>query len=174
VIVRGSGDRENVVVRDSDPRVGERSLVDVPMAEWVGQILDVGMMKTSTITSATSAMFVSPPKVPHGGGFRAPAPPYYEQNPEITPQSARGTRPGMSAQASPAARQVVVGQPEQAAIPYPERHVMYVENICQLLRSIQRRETLFDDCTPQQRERLRASLSDATTLLAQVRSKLKL
>jgi hypothetical protein len=80
----------------------------------------------------------------------------------------------MSAQASPAARQVVVGQPEQAAIPYPERHVMYVENICQLLRSIQRRETLFDDCTPQQRERLRASLSDATTLLAQVRSKLKL
>ena len=51
VLVRGAtgGDREHVVVRDSDPRIGDRSLFEVPYTEWVGHPLDVATMRTSAI-----------------------------------------------------------------------------------------------------------------------------
>src|SRR5688500_12271997 len=56
VIVRGEPgtDREHVVVRDSDPRIGERSMFDVPIAEWPGHELEVATMKSSTIVSVIS------------------------------------------------------------------------------------------------------------------------
>jgi hypothetical protein len=54
VVVRGlpGTDREHVVIRDSDPRVGESSLFDVPYREWVGKTLEVATMTTSTILAA--------------------------------------------------------------------------------------------------------------------------
>jgi hypothetical protein len=173
-IVRGSGDRENVVVRDSDPRVGDKSLFDVPVSEWVGKILDVGMMKTSAITEA----LVLGPGAPAGGlpgaaAYRPPTPQYMDQNPEIVPSNARGTRPGVAAQSMPMAKQVVVGpSAEEPVVPYPERHVQYAENIGQLLRSLHRRTTIIDDCTAEQRKRLRTALEEANLLLAQLRGKI--
>jgi hypothetical protein len=47
-------DREHVVVRDSDPRIGEHSLFDVPVASWVGQELEVATMTSSTILAVTA------------------------------------------------------------------------------------------------------------------------
>jgi hypothetical protein len=57
VIVRGElgGDREHVVVRDSDPRIGERSLFEVPISEWIGRELEVATMTSSTIVEVAPA-----------------------------------------------------------------------------------------------------------------------
>ena len=70
------------------------------------------------------------------------------------------------------ARQVVVGgapQPAETELPYPERHVLYAENCAALLRSISRRDRMFEDVTGSQRERLRRALDDAASLLEQIR-----
>jgi hypothetical protein len=175
-VVRGSGDRENVVVRDSEPRVGERSLFELPVTEWIGKILDAGGMKTTPITEATLLGPGAPPGgLPHGAPYRPETPGYTDHHPEIVPTAARGTRPGVAAQSMPMARQVVVGPSAAAAepvVPYPERHVQYAENIGHLLRSLHRRTTILDDCSAEQRRRLRAALEEANLLLAQLRGKL--
>lgn len=172
-VVRGAGDRENVVVRDSEPRINDKSLFEVPVAEWVGKILDVGMMKTSTITEALVVAPAPAGGLPAAASYRPPTPGYMDQTPEIVPQHSRGTRPGVAAQSMPMAKQVVVGPPaDEPVIPYPERHVQYAENIGQLLRSLHRRTTISEDCTPEQRKRLRTALEEANLLLAQLRAKL--
>ena len=55
VVMRGEpgGDKQDLMVRDSDPRIGERSLWDVPTREWPGHALDVAMVVTSPIESVT-------------------------------------------------------------------------------------------------------------------------
>ena len=67
----------------------------------------------------------------------------------------------------------VVGAAPQPSVehelPYPERHVLYAENIAALLRSISRRDRLYDDVRPDQRDRLRRALDDAASLLEQIR-----
>jgi hypothetical protein len=170
-IVRGSGDRENVVVRDSEPRINEKSLFDVPVTEWVGKILDVGMMKTSTITEALVVAPVPVGGLPGAAPYRPETPGYMDHHPEMVPQHARGTRPG-AAQSMPMAKQVVVPAADEPVVPYPERHVQYAENIGHLLRSLHRRTTLADDCTAEQRRRLRSALDEANLLLAQLRGKI--
>lgn len=196
VIVRGEPgtDRELVVVRDGDPRIGERSLFEVPVAEWVGKELEVATMTTSTIVGVTAehdpaaiqavgvdgklernpwARPDAPPSEP--AAFQAPRPPGFPANPRIVPSPAHGTHPVLAAAVSPAhgvAKQVVVGapaQPSEPEIPYPERHVRYAENIAALLRSIVRRDRLFDDMAAEQRIRLRRALDDAALLLEQIR-----
>jgi hypothetical protein len=173
VVVRGSGDRENVVVRDSDPRIGSHSMFDLPVADWVGRTMDVAMMKTSEITSATQ----TPPDVvvaplAENTTYQVPSPRYMEHRPEMAQVAARGTRPDMNAQAMAAARGVVVGQPAPEPVPYPERHVQYAERICQLLRSLLQRDRMLEDCTPAQRDRLEKALHDALPLLGELRAKL--
>jgi len=69
---------------------------------------------------------------------------------------------------------VVVGHPPPPAepeLPYPQRHVRYAESVAQLLRSIARRDRLFEDIANNRelRDRLRTSLDDAATLLEQIR-----
>lgn len=173
VIVRGSGDRENVVVRDSEPRINDTSLFDVPVTEWVGKILDAGMMKTSTISEAVVIAPVPAGGLPGAAPYRPQTPGYMDHSPEMVPQHARGTRPGVAAQSMPMAKQVVVGpSADEPVVPYPERHVQYAENIGQLLRSLHRRTTIIDDCTPEQRKRLRSALDEANLLLAQLRGKI--
>jgi hypothetical protein len=171
-VVRGSGDRENVVVRDSEPRVNEKSLFDVPVAEWVGKILDVGMMKTSPITEALVVAPVPAGGLPGAAPYRPATPGYMDHNPEIVPQHARGTHPALAAQSLPMAKQVVVPSAAEPVVPYPERHVQYAENIGQLLRSLHRRTTLVEDCTADQSKRLRSALDEANLLLAQLRAKI--
>jgi len=199
VIVRGEPgtDREHVIVRDSDPRIGERSMFEVAVAEWPGNSLEVATMVSSTIVSvvletdpvAIAAVGVDgqlqqnpwarPTPEPPNEGFAAPRPAGMPESPRIVPARARGTHPAQAAVGvlpsprSGVAKQVVVGAtPRPAAepeLPYPERHVLYAENVAALLRSISRRDRLYDDVRPDQRDRLRRALDDAVGLLEQIR-----
>ena len=116
------------------------------------------------------------PAIPQGG-FQAPRPAGMPESPRIVPARAKGTHPAQAAVfPSPhhhVAKQVVVGAAPQPSVehelPYPERHVLYAENIAALLRSISRRDRLYDDVRPDQRDRLRRALDDAASLLEQIR-----
>jgi hypothetical protein len=200
VIVRGQPgtDRELVVVRDGDPRIGDRSLFEVPLREWIGQVLEVATMTSSPIVSAVeerapeaiAAVAVdghlerSPWARPSpddlaAGPVQVPRPPGFPESPRIVPSNAKGTHPALGKQGPLArdavARDVVVGKGMRKASegaaepPYPLRHVLYAENITALLRSIHRRDRLYADVDPVQRERLRTALDDAAALLEQIR-----
>jgi hypothetical protein len=173
VVVRGQAgtDREHVVVRDSDPRIGEQSLFDVPPADWVGQPLEIATMKTSNVVSVHREGDPAPAPAHHS--FKAPAPGGMGDTPRIVPVGARGTHVG---NAKPAphdlARQLVMGQADQAP-PYPLRHVVYAEDVVTRLRSIHRREGLWHDLSHDRelRERLTRALEQATQLLAEIKQR---
>ena len=208
VIVRGQAgtDREHVVVRDSDPRIGERSMFDVPIAEWPGQVLEVATMTSSAIVAVV--VETDPAKIAAVGvdgkieqspwarpgsdpspaaSFSLPPPPGMSGSPRIVPLAGRGTTPGETVARQDDrhyehAKQVVIGQPVpmsaspsgqhgQVEIPYPQRHVGYAEGVTQLLRSIARRDKLFEDLggNRELRDRLRRALDEAATLLEQIR-----
>ncbi len=175
VVVRGQPgtDREHVVVRDSDPRIGDLSLFDVPPAEWVGKPLEIATMKTSNVVSVYRDGDPAPPPPHHN--FKAPAPGGMGDTPRIVPVGARGTHVG-SAQAAPhdLARQLVVGQADHAP-PYPLRHVVYAEDVVTRLRSIHRRERLWHDISHDRelRERLTRALDQATQLLDEIKKRTK-
>jgi hypothetical protein len=207
VIVRGEpgGDREHVVVRDSDPRIGEHSLFELTVDNWPGKALEVATMTSSLIVSveterdqvAIHAVSVdgandrSPwarpdPNALPGGGvpiggvpFKAPRPAGMSDNPAIVPGRARGTNPAAEAVMAPhhAAKQVVVGaapvaqHPQEPELPYPQRHVKYAESCAQLLRSLNRRDRIFEDLAHNKplRDALRKSLDDCVDLLEQIR-----
>src|SRR5258706_2743172 len=117
-LVRGASgtDREHVVVRDSDPRIGERSLFDVHYTEWIGQPLDVATMRTSPIVSATRLVVGAPP--PPGQGVAGiGAPPGMSESPRIIPMQSRGTAIG-DANPRDLARQVVAPAAQPAPLPY--------------------------------------------------------
>jgi hypothetical protein len=232
-IVRGEPgtDREHVVVRDSDPRVGEQSMFEVPYEAWVGKTLEVATMTSSTIVGVTrvtewdaiaavatagrdspsepSAESRSPwarpdPSLPNdaSGAHRPPGPPStspapanwapppppgMSASPRIMIGLSRGTnpvagvvdsRPAQQAAAHQLAKQVVVGQNQSSPadtpepeLPYPKRHVRYAENVAALLRSIARRDRLFEDIANDRnlKERLRRALDDSVALLETIR-----
>ena len=91
----------------------------------------------------------------------------------MIPVNAKATSPaGYSGNAI--ARQVVVGQPappHEHELPYPIRHVRYAENCAALLRSILRRDRIFEDLAGDraERDRLRRSLDEIAILLEQIR-----
>lgn len=205
VIVRGEpgGDREHVVVRDSDPRIGEHSLFELTVDQWPGKSLEVATMTSSLIVSveterdqvAIHAVSVdgandrSPwarpdPNAPQVSGgipiggvpFKSPRPAGMPDNPAIIPGRARGTNPAADAVMAPhqAAKQVVVGGPAPAPepeLPYPQRHVKYAESCAQLLRSLNRRDRIFEDVAHDKplRDALRKSLDECVDLLEQIR-----
>ena len=169
VVVRGEqgSDREHVVVRDSDPRIGDRSMFEVPIEEWPGQVMEAATMRTSLIVTVTRE------HDPTGTSFpsrvvkpRVEPPPGMSEHPRVMSGGAKGTQVGKSLPAQPPApaiaQQVVVGD---ASPPYPERHVRYAEDVAALLRSLHRREGIFHDVTAQQRERLISALEDAQDLI---------
>jgi hypothetical protein len=202
VILRGEpgSDREHVVVRDSDPRIGEHSLFEQPVDQWPGKVLEVATMTSSTITSvevehdqrAIHAVSVdganqpspwarpaSAGSLPDAPSFKSPRPAGMADNPAIVPGRARGTSPAAEAvfPAAHVARQVVVGGAAAAAaaspepdLPYPQRHVKYAESCAQLLRSLNRRDRIFEDLASNKplRDALRKSL-DCVELLEQIR-----
>jgi len=205
VIVRGEPgtDRENVVARDSDPRVGDASLFELPVAEWPGRSLEVATMTSSPIVSVTAeldpdaiaavgvdgrlaknpwarpeaaAATVTPPST--GDTPKLPVPAGLSERPRIVPNRARGTNPAASAAEIVAATQdvahrVVVGQSPDAApppeLPYPQRHLHYAETVASLLRSIARRDRLFEDVDRDTRTRLRRALDESVLLLETIR-----
>jgi hypothetical protein len=209
VIVRGApgSDREHVVVRDSDPRVGDHSMFELPIAEWPGRVLEVATMTSSKIEAVTAeadpeaivAVSVdgkldrspwarpgSEPAASAGGsGVALPPPRGMSESPAIVPLGVRGTTPAAEpigreeAQRLQLAKQVVVGgappapaaQQPQPEVPYPLRHVTYAESVVQLLRSIARRDKIFDDLdgSRELRDRLRRALDESATLLEQIR-----
>jgi hypothetical protein len=194
VIARGAPgtDREAVVVRDSDPRVGEHSLFEVPPQDWVGKSLEIATMTSSPVTGvvqerdpvAIAAVGVdghlkkSPWARPDAEpteppGFTAPRPPFYPEAPRMIPVNARATHPA-SYVPNEVARQVVVGQqptPQEPELPYPIRHVRYAENAAALLRSISRRDRIFEDLGSDrsERDRLRLALDEIAILLEHIR-----
>lgn len=202
VIARGEpgGDREHVVVRDSDPRVGEHSMFELPLAEWPGKLLEIATMVSSPVVAVAperepaliAAVGVdgklekSPwakPEAGHPAGsipFKSPRPGGMPDTPVIVPGRARGTNPAAEAVVEPGsiARQVVVGQaapparaPAEPELPYPQRHVKYAESCASLLRSLSRRDRLFEDLAGNKalRDTLRRSLDDCAVLLEQIR-----
>ena len=216
VIVRGAPgtDREHVVVRDSDPRIGDHSMFELPIEEWPGRVLEVATMTSSTIEAVVAesdpeaiaavgvdgkldrSPWARPVSEPiSGAGIALPPPRGMSESPAIVPMNVRGTTPAAEplsreeAQRLAAARQVVVGGPapaaagagqpppgqgqasQQAEVPYPLRHVTYAESIVQLLRSIARRDKIFEDLggSRELRDRLRHALDESVTLLEQIR-----
>ena len=177
VIVRGQAgtDRENVVIRDSDPRIGDRSLFDVPPVEWVGNVLEVATMTTSPIISVYREGDPLPPEAIVRP--RVTAPDGLGANPRIVPVPARGTSVGNPRPApNDLARQLVTGQadPQQAA-PYPLRHVLYAEDVVTRLRSIHRRERLWHDLSdePKLQDRLMRALDAAEQLLHDIKKRIR-
>jgi hypothetical protein len=199
VIVRGEPgtDREHVVVRDSDPRIGEHSLFEVSPQEWPGQVLEVATMTSSQIVAveaehdpnviaavgidghlAQQSPWARPDPHPQPNQsipFKSPRPAGLPDNPAIVPGRARGTNPAADAVVAPhqAAKQVVIGgsAPPEPELAYPERHVKYAESCAQLLRSLNRRDRIFEDLASNKvlRDTLRRSLDDCAELLEQIR-----
>ncbi len=217
VIVRGQGaDHEVVIVRDTEPKLGGRSLFDVPPSDWVGKILEVATMRSTPIESvvvepepaAVAAVGGEPaqspwarPKVPQptpaagspetqtlidpprGRRWSEPLPPFVPETPRIVPQAAKGTLPIDQAAAlghvvaprvpaKPAPANPAPAPTAEPEHPYPFRHLHYAESIVQLLRSIARRERVFEDLaatSPAYRDRMRAALDECAMLLETVR-----
>ncbi len=198
VVVRGlpGTDREHVVLRDSDPRIGEVSMFEVPPHQWVGKNMEIATMSSSEVTAVTletdrAAISSVGGDSPSARNAWSPAtgetmpgfpsrPPGLPEQPGVRAGLGRGTNPAIPV---PAARsvgfQVVTGQPASPPaaapasppeLPYPERHVMYAENVAALLRSIARRDRLFDDVASDRvlRDRLYRSLHQCADLLDQI------
>jgi hypothetical protein len=173
VVVRGQAgtDREHVVVRDSDPRIGDDSLFEVAPDDWVGKPLEIATMRTSNVVSVYREGDPLPPPPHHQ--FKAPAPGGMGDTPRIVPVGARGTHVGSSQPAQhDLARQLVTGQADQAP-PYPLRHVVYAEDVVTRLRSIHRRDRLWHDLSHDRelRERLSRALDQATELLDEIKKR---
>lgn len=201
VMVRGlpGTDREHVVIRDSDPRIGEASMFELPPDAWIGKLMEVATMTSSAVTAvavetdraaiasvggdspsahATWMRTIAPGDP--GSGW-SPRPPGGPDRPRAAPALGRGTIPGVP-EATPRGigYKVVTGQPIPAGspgpsrepeLPYPRRHVHYAETAAALLRSIARRDRLFEDVALDRdlKERLRKALDDCAELLEYVR-----
>lgn len=198
VVVRGlpGTDREHVVLRDSDPRIGDASMFALPPAQWVGKPMEIATMSSSLVTAVVpetdraaiasvggdspSARHAWDPSTTETMPGIVPRPPGIPEPPGVRGGLGRGTNPTIPV---PAERgvgyQVVTGQPTLPSggvpasprdLPYPERHVVYVENIAVLLRSVARRDRLFDDVADDRalHDRLYRALDQCTELLTQV------
>ncbi len=193
VVVRGlpGTDREHVVIRDGDPRVGSASMFELSPEAWVGQPMEVATMTTSAITGVTiesdRAAIASvggdlptahqtwkhasaPSDPPPAWAPRSPAPPH------LMVGVVRGTNPAIVPRG--VGYQVVVGQPAPPPaaeptpdLPYPQRHVQYTENAAAFLRSVARRDRLFEDVAQDRalQQRLYRALDDCADLLEQLR-----
>jgi hypothetical protein len=203
VVVRGlpGTDREHVVIRDSDPRIGRASMFELAPQDWVGQIMEVATMMSSAVTEVAietdGAVIASvggdAPTARVAWARPGPGAAPVAWSPQPAPQPARapgapagkaglgrGTNPAIpEAAARGVGYQVVTGQPAQPVsarpaepeIPYPERHVQYAESAAALLRSIARRDRLFEHVAHDRdlQQRLIRSLDDCADLLEQIR-----
>lgn len=156
VVVRGEpgSDKQHVIVRDSNPRIDDRSLWDVPPNEWVGHVLEAGTMLTSRIKSVTEAADDQTIRLFNHGGMSGAD----EEENEVT--VFRAPRPQPQAPREPP--------------PYPESHVGYAEAAATCLRLIEREETLFEDVAGRAmlEDRLKFALAGCAVALEGIRKKL--
>lgn len=136
LVLRGAPgtDKADVLLRDSDPRVGERSLWDVPVPEWVGQQLQVATMTTTAIKAASV---------------------------ERDAQALEAIRGVTQIEVAPVQQARSVSYPEPPPRAYPESHVEYAEDAAACLRALLRTKSLFVDVArePLLADRLRLALS---------------
>jgi hypothetical protein len=155
VVVRGEpgSGKEHVVVRDSDPRIDDRSLWDVPPLEWVGHVLEAGTMVTSRIRSVTEATDDKTIGLFNNRGLADAS----EDADELTVFRAPKQREREQ-------------RPRSA---YPESHVEYAEGAATCLRAVQREESLFADVAgnPLLEDRLRVALAGCAVALDMIRRK---
>ena len=146
---------------------------------------DLVALAAVSLDSQGQSPWARPDGKPSGAGslgaipnFKSPRPGGLPDSPVIVPGRARGTNPAADAVFPPAhaAKQVVVGGAAAAAapepdLPYPHRHVKYAESCAQLLRSLNRRDHIFEDLASNKplRDSLRKSLDDCIDLLEQIR-----
>jgi hypothetical protein len=197
VVVRGlpGTDREHVVLRDSDPRIGDASMFELAPHQWIGKTMEIATMSSSEVTAVTlevdraaiASVGGDSPSARHvwnpATGETMPGfpsrPPGAPDLPGSRAGLGRGTNPAIPAAAARGVGyQVVTGQPAAPSrapesppeLPYPERHVMYAENVAILLRSIARRDRLFDDVAGDRvlRDRLHRALDQCAGLLEQI------
>lgn len=197
VVVRGlpGTDRENMVVRDSDPRIGGESLFDVPHEQWAGKELEIATVVTSPVIDAereTDLMSIAlvsgptsagaspraepaaPPATPH-----LPVPAGLSSSPRIVPGLSRGTSfnvlSATPAPARPAAEQPTApAKPAAAKAVAPPPLVQYVrfaEDASALLRALAGREELFQEAHMDQAHLLplRKALDECATYLELLR-----
>jgi hypothetical protein len=200
VVLRGlpGTDREHVVLRDSDPRIGEEPMFGLAPGAWVGKVMEVATMTSSPITAvaietdraaivsvggdspSANGAWMRPAEATDPAPAWSPRPPGMPQRPRPVPGLGRGTTPGAAGATHGVGYSVVVGreapsggtpQAGQPEVPYPQRHVMYAENAAALLRSISRRDRLFEDVAADRelRDRLYKALDDCADLLEQIR-----
>lgn len=153
VVVRGlpGTDREHVVIRDSEPRIGDASMFELAPEAWIGKLMEVATMTSSAVTAvapetdraAISSVGGDAPSArsawarPPEPGW-APRPPGMPEQPAIVPGFSRGTTPDGSAIGPAAgtgvgpavgprgvAHQLVVGQAQAAAGAPPTPEVPY-------------------------------------------------
>ena len=158
VVVRGEpgSDKANVIIRDSEPLIGGRSLWDVPHAEWVGHVLEIGTMITSRIRSVVEETDEQTISLVTSVGLAAPAAQRGEDGEELTVFRAPQAPP----------------QPQRRARPdYPESHVEYAEEAATRLRLIQREGALFADVANDTllRDRLAVALAGCAVALEGLR-----
>jgi hypothetical protein len=200
VVLRGlpGTDREHVVIRDSDPRVGEASMFELAPEDWVGKLMEVATMTSSAVTavmaetdraavasvggdsSSANAAWMRPAAPREPGSPWAPPALRKLDRPAAAVGVGRGTTPGVPAAGARGVGYNVVtgqtqagsaGQPGEPEVPYPRRHVQYAEHAAAFLRSIARRDRLFEDVAIDRelKERLSKSLDDCADLLEQIR-----
>ena len=147
VVMRGEpgSAKQDLIVRDADPRIGDRSVWDVPIHEWPGHALDVATVITSPVESVARV--------------------------EELRTIAAVTNVGVKSQRTAVA--VVTGQtssPKPGELrqrAYPESYVEHAEDAASLLRAIARKPQVFDDVgdDPLLRDRLRLALADCALVL---------
>jgi hypothetical protein len=200
VVLRGlpGTDREHVVIRDSDPRIGEASMFELAPEDWVGKLMEVATMTSSAVTAVTAetdraaVASVGGDSASANAGWMRPAAPREPGSPWAPPALrkldrpaaavgvGRGTMPGVPAAAARGVGYNVVtgqtqagsaGQPSEPEVPYPRRHVQYAEHAAAFLRSVARRDRLFEDVAADRalKERLSKALDDCADLLEQIR-----
>jgi hypothetical protein len=150
VLVRGAPGtkHEHVVLGDTAPQVGTRSLWEVPVADWPGHPLTVATMTASRIRTVTRE---TDPGTVHA---------LMLSRPTLVRAGAAG--PGAAQSPPPAS-----GPPKASRPAYPESHVQYAEDASALLRAVLRKEGLLEDLAdePLLRERLHHALRDALLVL---------
>ena len=117
-------------LRDSDPRIGDVSLFEMPPAQWVGQRIDMAGTKTSPVASAVE-----------------------EKNPVHTDTLIRTLMQPMprsvakTASEPPSPRRQEEGpkREQRREAPYPENMVEYVEVLASVLRNLASNATAIDD-----------------------------
>jgi hypothetical protein len=201
VVVRGlpGTDREHVVLRDSDPWIGEASMYELAPDAWVGKLMEIATMTSSAVTAVAAetdraaiasvggespsaqATWMRPPAARDPAPAWPPRPPGIPDLPGQRSGLGRGTNPAVG-DAAPrgVGYNVVTGQQPQSGsagtasepeLPYPQRHVHYAENAATLLRAIARRDRLWEDVDADRalKDRLYKSLDDCAELVELIR-----